>query len=278
MGTQNSIQKITLEDLKAYYAAAYSPTVTKVIVVGDVNKENAMKLIGTLSTWKSESVKFPDVKIASSTKPGVYFVDVPNARQSVVSAGHLGLRYADPDYYKTIVMNHKLGGDFSGILNMILRETKSFTYGARSSFSGSEYPGSFKATTQVQSNATFETCQIIKDEVAKYRGGISEEELNQVKSVLTKSNAGRFETLQQLSAMLLPVVLYGVPDDYVRRNERIVKNMTSEEEKGLAQKYLKPDAMIYLVVGDKETQFAKLKELGLGDPILIDKDANPVVK
>ncbi len=278
MGTQNSIQTITLDDLKAYYATAYSPTVAKVIVVGDVTKEKAMQLIGTLSAWNGKVVEFPDVKIAQSAKPGVYFVDVPHARQSVVSAGHLGLRYNDPDYYKTIVMNHKLGGDFSGILNMILRETKSFTYGARSSFSGSEYPGSFKATTQVQSNSTFETCQIIKDEVAKYRNGLSEEDLNQVKSVLIKSNAGRFETLQQLSAMLLPVVLYGVPEDYVRRNETIVKNMTTQEEKELAQKYLKPDAMVYLVVGDKETQFAKLKELGLGDPVLIDKDANPAVK
>ena len=175
-------------------------------------------------------------------------------------------------------MNHKLGGDFSGILNMILRETKSYTYGARSSFSGSEYPGSFKATTQVQSNATFETCQIIKEEVAKYRNGISGEDLSQVKSVLTKSNAGRFETLQQLSAMLMPIVLYGVPDDYVRRNETIVNDMTTPEEKGLAQKYLKPEAMVYLVVGDKESQFAKLKELGLGDPVLLDKDGNLVAQ
>jgi zinc protease len=278
MGTQNSVQTITLDDLKAYYATAYSPTVVKVIVLGDISKEKAMQLIEALSIWKGEIVKFPDVKIASSAKPGVYFVDVPNARQSVVSAGHLGLRYNDPDYYKTIVMNQKLGGDFSGILNMILREAKSFTYGARSSFSGSENPGTFKATTQVQSNATFETCQIIKDEVAKYRNGISEEDLNQVKSVLTKSNAGRFETLQQLGAMLLPIVLYGVPDDYVRRNETTVKNMTTQEEKAIAQKYLKPDAMVFLVVGDRETQFAKLKELGLGDPILIDKDANPVLK
>jgi zinc protease len=278
MGTQNSIQTITLDDLKAYYVTAYSPTVAKVIVVGDISKDKAMQLIGTLSAWKGEKVKFPDVKIASSNKPGVYFVDVPNARQSVVSAGHLGLRYNDQDYYKAIVMNYKLGGDFSGILNMILREAKSFTYGARSSFSGSEYPGTFKASTQVQSNATFETCQIIKDEVAKYRNGIPEDDLNQVKSALTKSNAGRFETLQQLSGMLLPIVLYGVSEDYVRRNEAIVKNMTTMEEKALAQKYLKPDNMIVLVVGDKETQFAKLNELGLGDPVLIDKDANPVVK
>jgi len=96
-----------------------------------------------------------------------------------------------------------------------------------------------------------------------------------VKSVLTKSNAGRFETLGQLSGMLTPVVLYGVPDDYIRRNETIVNNMTADEEKALAQKYLKPDAMIYLIVGDKESQLGKLKDLGLGDPILLDKDAKP---
>ena len=161
---------------------------------------------------------------------------------------------------------------------MILREEKSFTYGARSGFSGSMYPGSFKATVDVQTNATFETAQILRDEIAKYRNGISEAQMDMVKSSLLKSLAGRFETNAQLAGMLSPIVTYGFPFDYIRQRENFVKNLTLAEHKALAQKYLHPEKLVFVVVGDKETQFDKLKELGLGDPVLIDKDANPVSK
>ena len=82
----------------------------------------------------------------------------------------------------------------------------------------------------------------------------------------------------QLSQMLAPIVMYGLPLDYIKKNEAIVQNMTTGEEKALAQKYLQPGKMIYVVVGDKATQFEKLKNIGLGDPVLLDKDAKPVEK
>jgi zinc protease len=221
-------------------------------------------------------VKYPEVKVLSASKPGLYFVDVPNAKQSVFNVGHPGPVVTNPDYYKAVVMNYKLGGDFSSILNMILREKKSFTYGARSGFSASGYTGAFIASTSVQTNATLETAQIIKDEITKYRDGISREDLDLVKSTLLKSNAGRFETLMQLSQMLTPVVLYDLPFDYVKQRESTVVKMTVEEQKALAQKYIHPDNMVYLIVGDKATQFDKLKTLGLGDPVLLDKEGKPV--
>ncbi len=121
-----------------------------------------------------------------------------------------------------------------------------------------------------------ETAQIIRDEIAKYRQGIAAEDLDLVKSTLLKSNAGRFETLAQLGQMLTPVVLYGLPFDYVKQREADVRNMTLDQQKALAQRYLLPEKMVYVIVGDKATQFDKLKELGLGDPILVDKDALPV--
>lgn len=276
IGTQKSIESITIDDLKAYYNQYFSPSVAKIMVLGDISKEDAVRLFDGLKDWKAKDVKLPDVKIANAAKPGVYFIDVPRAKQSVFNVGHLSLAASDPDYYKTIVMNHKLGGDFSSLFNMILRETKSFTYGARSAFSGTAYPGAFKASTSVQTNATFETAQIIRDEIAKYRHGISADDLNLVKSTLLKSNAGRFETLAQLSQMLTPVVVYGLPFDYVKQRETIVQNITLDEHEALAQKYLQPDELVYVIVGDKATQFDKLKELGLGDPILVDKEGKPV--
>ena len=276
MGTQKSVEALSIDDLKAYYQKYFSPTEAKVIVTGDIAKEKAVSVFNGLKEWAAKPVMIPAVSTPVSAKAGIYFVDVPKAKQSVFNVGHTALAYGDPDYYKSVVMNHKLGGDFSSILNMILRETKSFTYGARSSFDGSSSAGTFRVSVPVQANATYETAQIIRDEVAKYRQGITSEDLDQVKSVLLKSNSGRFETLMQLSRMLMPVVQYGLPFDYVSQREDIVRTMTVEQHRALAQKYLNPEKMIYVIVGDKSTQFDKLKELGLGDPVLVDKEAKPV--
>lgn len=276
-GTATSLPAITLDDLKAYYAANFSPSVAAITVVGDVSKDAAITLFDGLKGWKATAVQVPTVQVARAAASRVYFIDSPRAKQSTFVVGHLSLPATNPDYYKTIVMNHKLGGDFGSVFNMILREEKSFTYGARSGFSGNSSPGAFRMTTQVQANATFETAKIVKDELAKYRNGISAADLDAVKNTLLKANAGRFETLQQLSAMLGPIVQYGYPFDYIRQRENTVRNMTLAEHTALAQQYLRPDQLVFVIVGDKETQFAKLRELGFGEPILLDKDGKAIV-
>ena len=275
-GTIKSVDKITLDDLKKYYDQYFSPSVCKISIVGDVTQEKAVALFNGLKDWKAKEVKIPDVSGIASAKPGIYFIDIPNAKQSQVFAGHAGPSYPSPDFYNAVVVNYKLGGDFSGILNMILREKKSFTYGARSGFSGNTYAGQFLASSAVQANSTFESTQIVKDEIKKYMDGISKEDLDQVKSTLLKSNSGKFETLQQLNDMLAPIVIYNLPADYVKQREAIVQKMTPEEHKMLSQKLIHPDKLIFLIVGDKATQFDKLKELGLGDPVLLDKDGKTV--
>ncbi|MCX6143681.1 MAG: pitrilysin family protein [Ignavibacteriales bacterium] len=277
-GTQKTVEAISLDDLKAYYNKNLSPSMAKIMVLGDISKEDAIKLFDGLKEWKAKEVKLPKIKISEPAKPGVYFIDVPKAKQSVFNVGHIGPAASDPNFYKVTVMNYKLGGDFSSILNMILREAKSFTYGARSGFSGNSHPGSFKATVDVQTNATFETAQILRDEITKYRQGISADDLNLVKSTLLKSNAGRFETLQQLGGMLSPIVTFGLPSNYIKQRETFVQKLTLDQQKALAKKYLQPGKLVFVIVGDKETQFDKLKELGLGEPILLDKDAKPVKK
>ena len=277
MGTVKSIETITLDDLKNYYKNYFSPSTARIVVVGDISKEAVVKEFNIFKDWKGAAVKLPEVKVNPALeKTGLYFVDMPGAKQSELRAGHISLAATDPDYYKLTVINHKLGGDFISILNGILREQKGFTYGARSGFSGSKYPGSFNASTSVQSNATFESMQIIKDEIAKYREGIKPETLSMVKNTLLRGNALNFETMNALMGMTSQVVLYDLPFNYVKQREAIVQKMTTEEHKALTQKYIKPNKMIYLIVGDKATQFDKLKELGLGDPILLDKEGKKI--
>ncbi|HQJ47102.1 MAG TPA: hypothetical protein PK195_10685, partial [Ignavibacteriaceae bacterium] len=93
---------------------------------------------------------------------------------------------------------------------------------------------------------------------------------------LIKSNALIFETIGALRGMLTQIVKYDLPFNYIKLQEKQIEGMTFDEHKMLAQKYINPDKMIYLVAGDQATQFEPLKKLGLGDPILLDKDGNEI--
>ncbi|MCZ6775175.1 MAG: pitrilysin family protein, partial [Ignavibacteria bacterium] len=278
LGTPEYVDEITIDDLKNYYHKNFSPSVSHIAIVGDVSEDEAKDLFSSLDEkWHAKDVKFteyPDPPNIEKAK--LYFVNVPNAKQSQIRIGYLALPYTHPDYYATNVMNYKLGGSFNGFLNLILREEKGYTYGARSRFSGTEYPGPFTAYAGVRSNVTFESMQIFKDELTRYRRGLSDEDFAFTKSALIQSNARRFETLNTLRGMLDQIATYDLPFDYVKKREEIVQEMTIEQHKALAEKYITPDKMVYLVVGDAGSQLKPLKKLGLGDPIVLGKDGNPV--
>ncbi|MFO7979872.1 MAG: pitrilysin family protein [Candidatus Aminicenantes bacterium] len=272
-GTTESVKSITLDDLKNYYAENFSPSVSYVSVVGDISQPDVIKnLQGIENEWNVKEVSFPEFEKPSIPEEGkIYFVDVPGARQSVIRIGTVSMRYSDPDYFPATIMNYKLGGSFNSFLNMILREEKGYTYGARSGFSAGMFPGTFSASASVHSQATFESVQIFKQEMEKYREGISREDLEFTKNSLIKSNAMRFETHSALLDMLDHIAAFGLPEDYVKQREDIVKNMTQDRVKELAQKYIQPERMVYVVVGDAESQLIPLKEIGLGEPILLEQ-------
>jgi zinc protease len=278
LGTAESVSSITIDDLKDYYNNNFSPSAAYVSIAGDITKDKAVEAFSSMiDKWQEKKVEMPDINIPEEpAKPVIYFVDIPGAKQSEIRIGGLSLRYTDPDYFATTVMNYKLGGSFNGIVNLILREEKGYTYGARTRISGSDYPGTFVASSAVQSNATFESVKIFKDEIEKYRQGISSEDLAFTKDALIKSNSRRFETLRALLGMLNDIAEYDLPYDYIKSEEDVIKNMTIEEHRDLAQKYLRPDRMIYIIVGDAATQLEQLKQLGIGDPVLLDTDGNEV--
>ena len=271
-GTEDMVKEITLDDLKAYYDRFFSPSVAHISIVGNIKKDDAMAKFRSLEDrWTAKDIEFPAYSLpAPRDKAAVYFVDVPGARQSVINIGNIGMTYTDKDFYPATVMNYRLGGSFNGLVNMVLREEKGYTYGARTGFYGTLLPGTFKASSSVQSRVTLESVQIFKDIMTRYRDGITQEDLDFTKSALVKSNALEFETLGALLGMLNTIAKYGFPDDYIKKEEEIATGMTLEQHSELAQKYIQPDKMIYLVVGDAATQMKELKKLGLGDPILID--------
>jgi zinc protease len=278
MGTEASVKSITIDDLKEYYNNYFSPEVASITIAGDISQSTALNTFKSLDKkWEVKDVVLPAVEIPEkSTSQSIYFVDFPDAKQSAIRIGNLGLSYNNPDFYKAYVMNYKLGGSFNGIVNLILREEKGYTYGARTSFNGNLFPGTFIASSSVQSNTTLESTQIFLNEMNAYREGISQQDLEFTKNALIRSNARNFETLGALRGMLDNIAMYDLPFDYLKERELEVKEMTLQEHKALAQKYIDPSIMICVIAGDAKTQAAQLRALGIGEPILVDKNGNIV--
>ncbi|PAM92993.1 peptidase M16, partial [Flavobacterium sp. IR1] len=126
-------------DLKEYYNKYFSPTVSNFHIVGNVTREEALASLEEIETnWAPKEVTIPEFEVTNDRdKASLYFVDVPDAKQSVINIGYIALPRTNQDYFPAEVMNYKLGGSFSGNVNLILREEKGYTYGARSGFSGS---------------------------------------------------------------------------------------------------------------------------------------------
>jgi zinc protease len=274
LGTIETVNAITLDDLKAFYAKNLSPSVARMHVVGALDKMAITKPLSELNKkWKAKRVEVPEYKTpAPPTKPVVYFYDVPDAKQSVIRFGYPALAQTDKDFYPASVMNYILGGGgFASQLTQQLRESKGYTYGISSNFSGTKSPGTFTIASGVRSNVTLESAQLIKSILQDYAKNYSEADLETTKSFLIKSNARAFETAGAKLAMLENISKYGWRYDYVKDREQIVKSMTVDQIKNLSQKYIDTNKMIWLIVGDAKTQLPRLKELGFGDPVLINK-------
>ena len=277
-GTVESVEAIKMQDLKNYYNKYFSPSVSRFHVVGDISKDQALEVLADLKdNWEPKEVNIPEFEVVTNRdKASLYFVDVPGAKQSVINIGYLALPRTNEDFFPAEVMNYKLGGSFSGNVNLVLREEKGYTYGARSGFSGSKIPGTFTASSSVRTNATGESVGIFKDEIAKYREGITPEDLEFTKNALIKSNARRFETQSSLLGMLQERSAYDLPADYIKQEEEVIRNMSLEQHRKLAQKYLDESKMAYLVVGDAATQFEQFKGMGFDEVKLINKQGEEV--
>jgi zinc protease len=270
-GTVESVESITMDDLKAFYEKNFSPSVSNLLIVGDLDKarvEAAFK--GLDEAWKAKDVVMPTFKFAPvPAKSSICFVDVPGSKQSVIEIGNLSMPRNDPDYYHAEVANFMLGGGVNGRFFMTLREDKGYTYGAYSSFDGMKEYGMFNASSSVRSDATLDAVKIFKDLMIDYRKGVSQADVDFTKASMLRANARRFETLWALLDMLNTMTEYDLPADYIKQEEDYLQGLTLEQVNQTVQKYIDPMKMYYVVVGDAATQMKDLSRIGFGAPLLL---------
>jgi len=281
-GNEESIENITLADVKAFYEKYYTPAVSELVIVGDISEAEALANIAFLKDWKGAKIDIPSVAITQkSEKTKIYLVDKIDAPQSEIRIGYLtDLTYdVTGDYYKSYLMNFPLGGAFNSRINLNLREDKGWTYGARSYFSADEEIGSYTASAGVKAVATDSSVVEFIKEIKDYeKDGISKDELAFMKSSIGQRDARNYETPRQKAGFLRRIVHYDLDRTFVDEQTKIVEDITKAEIDALAKKYLQPENMYILVVGDEATNRAKLEKLGYEVVVLDERGEVKVMR
>ncbi len=281
-GDEASIRAMTKAELEKFHSEYYRPNNSTLIVVGDTDSKTLLpKLEKAFALWKPGEIPKQSAPGAGSfDAPGIYIVDKPGAAQSVLSIGQIGVDRSNPDYFSLLVMNSILGGQFSSRVNMNLREEKGYTYGARTAWSFRRGAGPFEASADVQTAVTKESVMEFLKELYGIRGGIpvSQEELDYNKQSLIRRYPAGFETNGQIANQLSNLVVFGLPDSYFNNYIGSIQAVTLQDINRVANKYLNPEKMAILVVGDKNVIEPGLKEIPEwgGKIHYLDTDGNPV--
>lgn len=276
-GTEYTIRNLKLKDVQDYYNNYISSQGTKVVVVGDITQTEIEPKLAFLNKLPNKKINLPKPgNTPAIDKTKIYLVDVPKAAQTEFRVGYVtGLKYdATGEYYKASLMNYVLGGSFNSHLNMNLREDKGWTYGARSSFSGDEYNGSYTFSSGIRADATdsalIETMKDIKNYAST---GITADELSFTKNAIGQSDALRYETGPQKAMFIRRILDYNLPANYVEKQNKILSSMTKADVDGLAKKWLVADKMNILLVGDKARILPGIQKLGY-EIVELDVDGN----
>ena len=280
-GTERSVRAIGLADVQRFYRAHYRPGNATLIVVGDVTPDDVERRARALFGAWAPGGAAPKPAAAASAAPhaatAVYLIDKPGAPQTSVRIGTVGVPRSTEDYFPLLVANTILGGSFTSRLNQNLRESKGYTYGARSRFEMRRAAGPFSATAEVTGAKTDSSLVEFVRELRAIRDTVPTAELEKAKQYLQLQLPGAFETTGQIASQLVPLVLYGLPADFFDRYVERVGQVTQADVQRVAQRYIDPSKVAVVIVGDRRSIEAPVRALGLGQLELRDLDARPVV-
>lgn len=266
-GSTKSVTAITRDDVEAFYRQNYIPAATTVILVGDVTIEEGVALVeSNLGSWSANrSVADAVADKAQRSGRAAELVAKPDAAQSEVRIGHIGVPRTHPDYFRIVVMNAVLGGLFSSRINLNLREANGYTYGASSYYDWRRQAGPFVISTAVQSEVTGAAISETLKEIARMREvEISQDELTLATSYLEGVFPIRYETTSAIAAALTNMIVFGLPHDYYDTYRSNVAKVTTRDVLDAAKAHVNPERLQVVVVGNPELVQAQLNDLSIG--------------
>jgi zinc protease len=274
-GSERTVQRLTVDDCRAWHAAQFTPTATALVIAGDVDVDHVVSLTSDgLADWKPASTTVPGVDDGPDREySSVRLLDRPGAPQSELRLGHVGLRRDHPDYFDVVVMNAILGGVFNSRINMNLREKNAFTYGAFSAFEWRRDAGPFLVSTAVATPVTAQAIREVLIELARMQmAPPTDDELTLSTSYLDGVFPIRFETTDAIAGALASLRVLRLGNDFYDTYREKVRSVTAHGVMHAAQQHIHLDRMQVLAVGDRSQVEPMLGELSLGPTSIIGDD------
>jgi zinc protease len=278
-GTPEAVKRMSSGDLAAFHQTWFKPNHATLVAVGDITMEElTAKLERTFAGWAPGEI--PERNIAAvAEKPAseVYIMDRPGAEQSVILAGQLIAPKANSDEIAFQTFNDAFGGAFVSRVNMNLREDKHWSYGAGSFAVDARGQRLWMVYAPVQTDRTKEATQeVIKELHAVVSDRpLTAAEVNDARDRQTKTLAGRWETGASVSQALQEIVTFDLPDDFYTTFSQRVREVTDVQVNTAAQRFVAPDKVVWVVVGDRSKVEAGVRELHLGEVKLLAPEGPP---
>lgn len=265
-GTPASVAALTVEHLRAFHRTYFVPNNAAIIVVGDVPLERIRPLLdAAFGGWSRGQV--PAARVPEPPRAGrreVVLVDKPGAAQSEIRIGQVGVDRKNPDYFALQVMNTVLGGSFTSRLNQKLREEKQYTYGASSGFAYGLLAGPFTAQAAVQTAVTDSALVEFLRELRGILEAVPPDELARARNYAALRYPARFQAVGSIAGELEELYLYDLSSDSFNGFVPRVLAVTRDDVRRVARRYLTPDRMVVVVVGDRARIEAPVRALNLG--------------
>ncbi len=279
IGTRASVQALSLADLQAWYEKNLKPGGAQMQFVGAVDAAQLQNALQPLAQhWDGLAPELPVYPLQPAAQGGnTYFIDIADAKQSVIRLGKRALRADELDWVRTDFANQRLGAGSSARLTQLLRIEKGYTYGAYSGLG--EYAQTispFVALTSVRSNATADSLLLIRDLLGSYADTFTDQDAETTRNQLIKRDALALETLNAKLALLDRIARLNLPHDVVARDQKILLNMDTADFQAAIRKYLAEPEMIWVVVGDGATQRQAVSDFAGKPPIELDREGAPI--
>ena len=278
-GTEAAVQSFTRDDLVAFHRTWFRPNNATLVVAGDVTMAELTALLeDAFGDWERGDVPAKNIAEVPVRDPQVYLLDRPGAQQSIVMAAHLAPPRDNPDELAMSTLNRLLGGSFTSRVNMNLREDKGWSYGAQSLLLGAKAQRPFLVFAPVQTDKTAESMTEVVNELRAIVADrpATAAEVTQAKAGQTLTLAGRWETLGALGSSVAEIIQYDLDDDYYQRYATAIRDLGEDEVANAARALVRPDNLVWVVVGDLSQIEAPVRALGLGPVEVIDADGNVV--
>jgi zinc protease len=279
-GTIESTKSISREDMTKFWQSRYVPENAALVIAGDLSLEQAQALADKyFGGWKGSAAHIATEETKHQTERAVYVVNKEAAPQTAIRIGTMGMSHSDPDYIPARVMNTAFGGMFSSRLNMNLREKHGYTYGAGAGFTFLRSPSPFIASSSIRTDVTGPAVHEFFNEIeGMTTSPVSQGELKIAKDNIALGLPGMFETSTRVADKTGEIFIYGLPRDYYGKLPAAIDATTAEDVERVAKKYLVPENMVVVAVGDKAKIEPELKKLNLGPIKDVDFEANLVKK